>query len=348
MNTAEATQNTLSTRWNAYRAEHPRARIYDAAIALEVSEMELLATDCGETATRLNGPCGDILKALEKAGPIMALTRNHWAVIEKKGQYSPVSFHGPMGLVLDEGIDLRLFMTTWTNAFAVYHPSHPHYSYSIQFFDGSGSALHKVYLPPEASGAWQDIVAQFKSDDQSKEAEVSPASPAPAITPDEDVDREGLLEAWGALKDTHDFHGMLKKFGVARTQAIRMAEGTFTRRLPVSTHRTIFETAAQDELPIMVFVGNNGCIEIHTGPIEKVLEARGWYNIMDPDFNLHLREEGIHETWLVRKPTEDGVVTSVELYDETGKEIAQIFGKRKPGIPELDAWRTLAESLPGL
>jgi len=348
MNTAEATKSNLSARWNAYRAEHPRARIYDAAIALEVSEMELLATDCGETATRLNGPCGDILKALETAGPIMALTRNHWAVIEKKGNYTPVSFHGHMGLVLDEGIDLRLFMTTWTNAFAVFHPSHPHYSYSIQFFNGSGSALHKVYLPPEASGAWQDIVAQFKSDDQSKEAEVSPAAPAPAITPDEEIDQEGLLEAWGALKDTHDFYGLLKKFGVARTQAIRMAEGTFTRRLPVSTHRTIFETAAQDELPIMVFVGNNGCIEIHTGPIKKVLEARGWYNIMDPDFNLHLLEEGIHEAWLVRKPTEDGVVTSVELYDATGKEIAQIFGKRKPGIPELEAWRALAESLPGL
>ena len=127
-----------------------------------------------------------------------------------------------------------------------------------------------------------------------------------------------------------------------------MAEGQFTRRLPVNSHRAILESAAETELPIMVFSGNHGCIEIHTGPIRKVLEARGWYNIMDPGFNLHLNEAGIVETWLVRKPTKDGVVTSVEIFDAEGREIAQIFGKRKPGIAELEAWRTLAESLPGL
>ncbi len=348
MNTLEATESNLKDRWNAHRAENPRARIYDAAIALGVSEMELLATDCGEVVTRLRSECKEILKALEDAGEVMVLTRNHWAVIEKKGQFKPVSFHGHVGLVLDEGIDLRIFIMNWKHAFAVYHPSHPHYSHSFQFFDGSGKALHKVYLPPESAQAWENIVGTFQSDNQSTTGEVTPAASAVVPKPDSEIDVEGLVEAWGALKDTHDFYGLLKKFEVTRTQALRLAEGTFTRRLPVTSHRTIFERAVADELPIMVFVGNQGCIEIHTGPIKKVLEARGWFNIMDPKFNLHLLEEGVHEAWLVRKPTDDGVVTAVELYDEKGAEIAQIFGKRKPGIPELEAWRVLAESLPPL
>jgi putative hemin transport protein len=348
MSTLETVAPDLRARWDAYRAEHPRARIYDAALALHVSEMELLATDCGTTVTRLAERCEDILKALEEVGEVMALTRNHWAVIEKKGRYTPVSFQHHVGLVLDEGIDLRLFMRNWKHAFGVHHPEHPHYSHSFQFFDGAGRALHKVYLPPESVTAWTSVVDRFRHVDPSATIAVEAATAPEPAKPDDEIDVDGLLTAWGELQDTHDFFGLLKKFGVTRTQAFRLAAGQFTKRLSLDSHRTILERAAATELPIMVFAGNHGCIEIHTGPVKKVLEARGWYNVMDPGFNLHLNEAGIAETWLVRKPTEDGVVTSVELFDDAGKEICQLFGKRKPGIPELEAWRNLAESLPSL
>jgi putative hemin transport protein len=42
----------------------------------------------------------------------------------------------------------------------------------------------------------------------------------------------------------------------------------------------------------------------------------------------------------------DGVVTSVELFDDRGDNIAMLFGERKPGIPEDLRWRALAEALP--
>ncbi|MGH8046767.1 MAG: ChuX/HutX family heme-like substrate-binding protein, partial [Chthoniobacterales bacterium] len=66
---------------------------------------------------------------------------------------------------------------------------------------------------------------------------------------------------------------------------------------------------------------------------------------LDDEFNLHLREPGVAAAWLVRKPTKDGVVTSIELYDTAGENIALLFGKRKPGQPEDENWRNLAESL---
>ena len=47
----------------------------------------------------------------------------------------------------------------------------------------------------------------------------------------------------------------------------------------------------------------------------------------------------------MRKPTADGIVTSVELLDPAGKVIVQFFGARKPGIPENEQWRALAEGL---
>lgn len=70
-----------------------------------------------------------------------------------------------------------------------------------------------------------------------------------------------------------------------------------------------------------------------------------WYNVMDPDFNMHLDMSKIAQTWIVRKPTEDGIVTAIEVFNEMGDIIVQFFGKRKPGIPELEEWRTVVSKL---
>lgn len=48
---------------------------------------------------------------------------------------------------------------------------------------------------------------------------------------------------------------------------------------------------------------------------------------------------------VVEKPSVDGTVTSVEVFDAVGDMIVQFFGKRKPGNPELKEWRALAAEL---
>ncbi len=58
---------------------------------------------------------------------------------------------------------------------------------------------------------------------------------------------------------------------------------------------------------------------------------RGWLNIFNPTFTLHLREESLDEVWVTRKPTSDGHVTSVELFAKDGTQIAQLYGQRSEG-----------------
>jgi putative hemin transport protein len=95
----------------------------------------------------------------------------------------------------------------------------------------------------------------------------------------------------------------------------------------------------------MCFVGSRGCIQIFTGKVKNIKAMGPWINVLDPDFNLHLRESGVIEAWLVRKPTTDGDVTAVELFDAEGNQVAQMFGTRKPGQPENRQWRALAHGL---
>ncbi|MEM7321150.1 MAG: ChuX/HutX family heme-like substrate-binding protein, partial [Pseudomonadota bacterium] len=72
--------------------------------------------------------------------------------------------------------------------------------------------------------------------------------------------------------------------------------------------------------------GNSGCIEIHTGSINTVKQMGPWLNVLDPDFNLHLRSDHIAEVWQVTKATKRGDAVSVEAFDSDGALILQVFG----------------------
>lgn len=337
----------LRERWKTFREENPDVRIRDAATRMGVSEAELVATGCGTTVTRIGDDWPAILTSLEPLGPIMSLTRNDHAVHEKKGIYRKVSIEGAMGLALDEDIDLRFFMVHWHFGFAVIEETTRATRRSLQFFDQDGTAIHKIYLQDEGSvEEFNAVVDRFRHENQDSTIQVQPVTPDDADLPDEEIDFAGLYDTWRSTKDTHEFFGMLRKFKVGRVQALRNAPADLARRLSLDSFRRLLEMASEEQLPIMIFVGSPGVIQIHTGPVNRVVETGPWFNVLDPGFNLHLREDHIASAWMVSKVTDDGFVTSVELFDEDGKVIALMFGKRKPGQPEDMNWRALASRLP--
>ena len=342
----------LKTRWATFRDEHPDVRVRTAANRLGVGEAELVATGCGDPVTRLDGGWRSLLSRLETLGPVTALTRNDAAVHEKTGVYRDVTFTDThnMGLVLADEIDLRLFMDHWHLGFAVEAPwagGRDGTRRSLQFFDRDGTAVHKVFLARESDrDAYDAIVDTYRHADQSIEQPVAPTDDPTEERPDDEIDVDGFLRDWGELKDTHDFFPLLRDYDVSRPQALRFGEGRFTRRVPDEGLRRTLRAAAERETPIMVFVGSPGCLQIHTGPVRTLKATPPWYNVLDPDFQLHLNEEMIGQAWVVQKPTTDGVVTSLELLDADGGIIARLFGRRKSGQPERDDWRSILESLP--
>ena len=137
---------------------------------------------------------------------------------------------------------------------------------------------------------------------------------------------------------------MLRDLGVGRTQALRLG-GQWSRKVPTSSLETALDKARAAGLDIMVFVGNRGNIEIHTGPVNKLARVGDWTNVLDPGFNLHVDTRGIDSAWVVRKTCSDGEVTSLEMYDATGSNICLLFGRRKPGQKEQEGWRGLLASI---
>lgn len=351
------TPEQIRERFAEQRQQGRRAR--DAAHAIGLSEGAAVVAHVGAPAgfPRARPMQRDwigLLQALEPCGPLLALTRNDTTVHEKTGVYQKVSGHNQrIGLALGEDIDLRLFLNRWHTAFAVTElAANPENRAepSLQFFDAHGLAIHKIFVREATDlAAWHAVLERFE-DRTGTPVVFRPAEPAPPIRDDATVDQAALLRDWAALEDTHDFFGLLKMHEVERQQALRLADGRFTAQLAPDAVRTLLLTAALEGTPIMCFVGSGGCTQIHTGPVHRIepMDIRGmqWLNVIDPGFNLHLREDAIDRVWVVEKPTTEGLVTSVELFDRQGEVMAMFFGARKPGVPELESWRELVRGLP--
>lgn len=342
------TTQDLKSQWDALKQAQPHLRIRNAAEKLGVSEMELLATKIGNGATRLQPNFKEILAEIESLGKVMALTRNNECVHERKGIYLNGDFSSPhASLFVGEDIDLRIFLSHWKKTFAVIEENARGISKSLQFFGKDGEAIHKIFLTADSNeNAFDALVTKYTDADQTPAETTEKYDNTVTETADEVIDVKGFQQAWLDLKDTHNFFMMLRAYGVTRTQALRLAPTTYhAQQISRDSIVTMLETVAQQKTPIMVFVGNKGNIQIHTGSIRKTMWHEQWYNIMDPDFNMHLDMGKIAQAWIVRKPTEDGVVTAIEVFNEAGDIIVQFFGKRKPGIPELDVWRETVEHL---
>jgi len=339
MNTAvETSAAALRARHDALAAAEPKLRIRDRAARLGVGEARLVAAQCGLAARELAGPAQRVLRELGTLGRVMALSRNAWCVHERHGAYEDVQADGPVGLVLGPDIDLRLFFGAWKFAYAVVENER----HSLQFFDGEGTAVHKVYRTGETDGAAWDALVEAFALPAVGEPVLEPA-PAPDEARDA-ADPAALRSHWLALEDTHEFHGMLRKFKLSRTGALRAAGADLAQRVAPGSVEAVLEAAAGQGLPLMCFVANRGIVQIHTGPVKKLLRTGPWFNVLDADFNLHLNTEAIASTWIVNKPTRDGWVTSLEAFSDGGDLIVQFFGERKPGRPELTAWRELLRS----
>ncbi len=329
------------------RSDNPKMRERDLSSQLGISEAELVAAHCGEGVVRIDPRVSAVLKGLTAVGEVMALTRNESAVHEKIGVYDKVSVGEHNAIVLNRDIDLRIFPKNWVHGFAVEKRSEGEVRHSLQFFDGAGDAIHKVHLRPASNlYAFQKLVADLQSADQVPSIDVFPQAATDIEESSDAAGVEDLRDRWSKLTDVHQFFGMLKTLKLNRRQAVRMVGEDYAWKVDNEAVAALMHHAASEATPIMCFVGNRGCIQIHSGPIKTIKPMGPWLNVLDETFHLHLRLDHICEVWGVRKPTKDGFVTSVEAYDAQGRIIIQFFGERHEGETERADWRFLAENLP--
>ncbi len=333
----------------AARADDPKMRDRDLADRLGAREAQLAAAFAGEGVTRIAAAPSRILPLVPALGEVMGLTRNDSCVHEKVGVYTPYHEGPHAGIVLGEDIDLRIFPAQWVHGFAFAKTAEDgSVRRSLQVFDAAGDAIHKIFLRPGSDIlAWDRLVADLRLDDQSQ---VLPVEPRRAVEgPVTDPARAADLSArWQAMTDTHQFLGLVKDLGLNRLGAYHMIGAPWARPLGTDAVDAALTASRDAGIGIMIFVGNRGCIQIHSGPVEKLVPMGPWSNVMDPGFNLHLRRDHIAQVWAVTKPTDHGAAVSIEAFDAQGGLILQMFPIPKAGKDSRTDWGRIVDALPTL
>lgn len=231
------------------RTDNPKMRERDLAAQLSISEAELVAANVGEGVTCIEPRVNDLLAGLEAVGEVMALTRNESAVHEKIGVYDNVHPSPHAAMVLGGEIDLRIFPKAWAHGFAVEKRDGDDIRRSLQFFDRFGEAVHKVHLRPASNlYAFHKLVAALASDVQSQEIEVEIRHPAELVPTS--ADENAVRERWAAMRDPHEFIGLLRSLKLSRREAVGLVGSEYAWQLDASALNAMFHHAVEQAFPI--------------------------------------------------------------------------------------------------
>lgn len=344
--------------WQNYqtlKAQTPMLFPTEGAAALGISEFELMLAS--PYSQYIGGQCPAVLRQFKRFGQLESIVRNELAVHEKTAAYHNLKLGEKMGLALNVGgLDLRFFMWQWQHMLAVTDTTRPDKpSYSIQFYDGQGAAIDKVYLrelSAENIASWQEMIAEQLQSVDANVNELVLEAQTPlnewsykALT---DNARQQLQQGWQEMTDVHQFHGLLKKLDIDRASSYQQAPEQMTHQLDISAVEAVFAQARNIECPIMIFVGNSGMVQIQTGTVKTLKRMGDWFNILDKehnDFTLHLKDTALTQVWCVKRPTKDGIVTCVEGFDRYGVSVFSVFGQRIEGTSELKEWQNIVANV---
>ncbi len=311
----------------------------DAVARLGVSEGGLVAA-FPETQY-LGGDCMAFLPELEALGEVKSAVRNVAALSEKTGIYRNLELSPMMGTAINlGGLDLRLFMRHWKHIFAVRNGE----ARAFHFYDATGKAIQKVHLTEAAAiPAWERLCAAYRTD----AAPVFETPPEAAPYENVELTDEALAayrEEWKGLKNVHHFRIVLSQFGIDRLQGLEYAPEGDAQKLKREAVEFIFRQCAERGMPLLVFVNNSGIVQIQTGQVHHVDRADGWLTVSDfaeEKFNFFLDDAKLAELWFVRRPGSNGIVHSIEAYDERRNLVLQLFGRPADAEAESEAWRAL-------
>ena len=321
----------------------------------------------------------EIMRGALDLGSVLALTRNENGVIERTGvatrvkpqdaaeavaasretdkdkdkdkdkdagkdQEREARMRNIAGGYLGGEIDLRFHFDHWKYAFAVVQPgaagTEP--KRSLQFFDAAGGAIHKIYVKdPKGVAVFDKLAAQFRHPSQSLDLGVAPAAPKAPELADSKVGVKEFQQAWNEISDVHQFNRLLTEFKITREQAMRLAPAGKARAIKPQAVRTFLDEVAKQQIGLMAFLGNGALTQIFSGKIVKTAASEGWYNVLDPNFNLHLRDSAFRSGYVVLRAG----VTSIEFYDDKGELVVTFFGMRERGQPQPKVWTDLAAAL---
>ena len=249
-------------------------RIRDAAFKLNLSEAELLSTKSGEQVNFLKVVDKiDFLKKILTLDKLMFLSRNDYVVHEKTVFCQDVELKGG-SLIKFKNSQTDILKFDIDSIKYIFSEKKIHNNKnlrSIQFFNQAGSSVFKIYLKSDQGEAFDKLISEFQVDYNFELQSSLYFNTSEILTRRKDLCRDSF--------DSFKYKDLIewKCSSINKT-------GVF---------RNILEVASKEKYELGIYVIGPNCNQFHFGHIEKVVDYRGWLNVLDPEFNIHVKEDFI-------------------------------------------------------
>ncbi|MDY0137532.1 MAG: ChuX/HutX family heme-like substrate-binding protein [Thiomicrospira sp.] len=337
----------------ALRAEKQRllaqgGRARDLAKQLAISEAEYVALGGEDPVRAVNQEdFGALLLSLVELGEVMALTRNDAMVLEHHGLYRFEQTQGRLWRLHQANWSLVLDLSAWQIGFCVSEAGR----LSVQFFDASGEAVHKIYCTDNTdSQKWAAMVAKFSHPLTSSDwPQVTPrvlgAIPHQAAL----LDVDALRLDWRLLAHQDNIDSLLARYKVTPPQAFRhLHDGVM--QMARESLQALLEAVSAQALAVEMEVCNAGVCQRHQGVVQRLLTTGPWFNVLDDGVNLHARLADIETAWLINKPFERGQALILACFDRYHRPIISVKPYPASAYVEHNGnpWYALVANLPAL
>ncbi|MCS6903955.1 MAG: ChuX/HutX family heme-like substrate-binding protein [Bacteroidia bacterium] len=310
----------LLEEWEKLKTQRPGIRIKEAADILQVAEVELLVTRCGENVWRLNHNPIAILNAVAEADEVMALTRNATAVIETVGKYPEFTLEDHWLIGNNDDFHIILDSTLVHHIFGVTDSFVGKTLQAIQFFDAAGNAIHKIYFEEASQATYKNIIESFLSPNQEKEIEC--VHYAKSHKPE--ISEETAYQKWQSLKNYHRFDNLEFYLGNSLLEVVSKLNEDLARKVPTDILAQLLLGIANKDISISYIVKNTGCTQLFRGPIRNVFVKDDWLNVKDPEFNLHILKTQLESGYLVHVPLMHSYRFALVFFNKAGEIALEI------------------------
>jgi putative hemin transport protein len=291
---------------------------------------------------------------LESLGKVKCVTRNTNAVSIQEGflenqylnGYKEIDISAEAGLILNpRALDLRIFFRHWEHIFYIEQLRHNENQKSFQIFSKNGVAICKIYLTDDSNlQALKIILDKYISKEQAS-ATFENIKPEHTVNRDKTAIQDAEIElAWREMKEVHDFYLLMRKYRLSRQEIFSKVNDDLACKVRTTSLTELLSLAKERKEEVTIFISNIGCVQIFTGTIKSLFDKDNYLNIYSSHTRIHLYKD-IAECWIVRKPSECGFVTSLEVFNSKGEQIIQVYGQRNEGQPERETWRSLINEL---
>ena len=284
--------NQTKQKWNSLKSskQNSMLRIRDAANILGVSEAELLSTNIGDSASYLKiHDFKQFINVIKNFSSLMILSRNDIAVHEIISSGEELVYNEESSTISSQYFSIKLKSDFFSHVFSEKLVSGKRQIRSFQFFDENGQATLKIYQKSHQNDLYNKIVSDYKSEYnyefQKRQLETKIKS--------------------DFIDDYFDqFSSTIPK---------KISSKTLFRR--------ILENFSSKSLTLEVKVFSERVIQTYYGKIKKVVDFKGWFNILDSSFNLHVQDDKFfHEARIFHDFLNDG--KSLVVFSDKNKKEA--------------------------